>query len=101
MKPFRAAVALYPYCEIPEPINTPTLVLIGSADQWTSADECARFVDRLPPPHEMTLRVFAGADHVFDHPGMNIVELGKINRYHPEAAEQAIRMAREFLRERL
>ncbi len=101
MKPFRAAVALYPECETPEPINTPTLVLIGGDDQWASADECVRYVDRLPPPHEMTLRVFAGAHHVFDHPGIDMVELGKINRYHPEAAEQAIEMIRALFSERL
>ena len=101
MKPFRAAVALYPYCGEPEQINTPTLVLIGGADQWTLAEECVRLLDKLPPPHEMTLKVFPGAHHVFDHPGFDFEELGLIVRSDPEAAAQAIRMTREFLSERL
>ena len=101
MEPFRAAVALYPYCKKPEPINTPTLILIGAADQWTSADECVQFLERIPPPHEMTLKVFPGAHHVFDHPGMDMVELGLINRYQPEAAELAFEMIREHFDERL
>jgi dienelactone hydrolase len=97
MKPFRVAVALYPNCQKTEAINTPTLILIGGADQWHSADTCVGFLERLPPPHQLTLKVFAGAHHVFDHPGMDMVELGKINRYHPEAAEQAFEMILEHL----
>ncbi len=101
MEPFRVAVALYPNCQKPESINAPTLILIGSADQWHSADACVGFLERLPPPHQLTLKVFPGAHHVFDHPGMDMVELGKINRYHPEAAEQAFEMIREHLGEQL
>ena len=37
VSPFRAAVAFYPSCVEPAPINTPTLVLIGSKDNWTPA----------------------------------------------------------------
>ena len=101
MKPFRAAVAFYPYCGEPEQIDTPTLVLIGGADQFTLADECVRHLDRLPPPHEMTLKVFPGAHHVFDHPEIDFEEHGKIVRSDPEAAAEAIRITREFLSERL
>ena len=98
---FRAAVALYPNCQKPESINVPTLILIGSADQMHSADACVRFLEKIPPPHEITLKVFPGAHHVFDQPGMDMVEVGKINRYHPEAAELAIEMIREHFDERL
>ena len=101
MKPFRAAVVYYPECGEPEPIDTPTLVLIGGADQWNQADECVRHLDGLPPPHEMTLKVFPGAHHSFDHPGIDIVELGMIVRSDPKAAVEAIRMTREFLSERM
>jgi dienelactone hydrolase len=100
MKPFRAAVVYYPECGEPEPIDTPTLVLIGGADQWNQADDCVRHLDRLPPPHEMTLKVFPGAHHSFDHPGLDSEGFGGIVRYDPEAAAQAIRMTREFLSER-
>jgi dienelactone hydrolase len=97
MEPFRVAVALYPNCQKPESINAPTLILIGSADQWHSADECVGFLEKLPQPNQLTLKVFPGAHHVFDHPGMDMVELGKINRYHPEAAKQAFELIREHL----
>ena len=49
----------------------------------------------------MTLKVFDGAHHGFDHPGIDIVEFGNIVRSDPEAAAQAIQMTREFLSERL
>jgi len=101
MEPFRAAVALYPLCGEPEPINTPTLVLIGGEDTWTPAGQCVRYLDRLPPPHEMTVKVFPGAGHVFDHPGIEFEELGHNIRSHPEAGAQAIRMTREFLNAKL
>ncbi len=101
MKPFRAAVAFYPECGEPEKIDTPTLVLIGGADQWLQVEDCVRHLDRLPPPHEMTLKVFPGAHHGFDHPGIDFEELGLIVRSDPEAAAQAIQMTREFLSERL
>jgi dienelactone hydrolase len=101
MEPFRAAVALYPLCGVPEPIITPTLVLIGGADNWTPADQCVQYLEELQTPHEMTLKVFPDAYHVFDHPGIDIVELGHIVRSDPEAAAQAIRMTREFLNDQL
>ena len=100
-KPFRAAVAFYPSCVEPEPIDTPTLILIGSEDNWTPADHCVAYLDKLQPPHEMTLKVFPGAHHAFDHPGIDIVEFGHIVRSDPKAAAQAIRMTREFLGKRL
>lgn len=101
MKPFGAAVALYPLCGEPEPIDTPTLVLIGGADNKTPADQCVQYLDRLQRPHEMTLKVFPGAHHVFDHPGIDFKVLGTIVRSDPEAATQAIQITREFLNDRL
>ena len=75
--------------------------MIGAADQWTSEDECVQNLERIPPPHEMTLKVFPGAHHVFDQPRMDMVEQGKINRYHPEAAKQAVTMVRGHFVEQL
>jgi len=61
-----------------------------------------RYLDRLPPPHEMTLKVFPGAHHLFDHPGLDFESHdGLIVRSDPKAAAEAIRMTREFLSERL
>jgi len=100
MQPFQAAIAFYPLCSVPEPINTPTLILSGSEDSWTPAVLCEQYVEKLQPRHEITLRVFAGAHHLFDHPGID-KDTGHIVRSNPEAAAQASQMSREFLEERL
>ncbi len=101
MSPFRAAVALYPLCGEPEPTIIPTLVLIGGEDNWTPAQHCVMYFDKLKRPHEMTLKVFPGAHHLFDHPGIDRVDLGYILRSDPETATQANQMIRKFLGERL
>lgn len=98
---FQAPVALYPLCGEPEPIDTPTLILIGSDDNWNPADQCRAYMSKLQPPHEVILEVFPGAHHVFDHPGIDIVELGHIVRSNPEATAQAVRMTRELLSKRM
>ena len=101
MKPFQAAIAFYPLCSEPESINAHTLILTGDKDSWTPVELCVQYVDKLQPQHEITLKVFAGAYHAFDHPGIDIVELGYVVRSDPEAAAEASQMAREFLEERL
>jgi dienelactone hydrolase len=99
MKPFQAAIAFYPLCSTPEPINTPTLILSGSEDSWTPAELCAEYVEKLQPQHEVTLQVFTGAYHAFDHPGIDTIDAGYIIRSNPQAAARASQMAREFLQE--
>ena len=106
MKPFKAAIALYPLCSVPEPfgpepINTPILIMTGDKDSWTPVELCEQYAGKLHSENEIELKVFAGAYHAFDHPGIDIVELGYIVRSHPEAATEATQMAREFLRERM
>ena len=97
MAPFKAAIPLYPLCSEPEPINTPTLIMSGSEDNWTPAELCARYVEKLEPRHKIWLQVFAGAHHLFDHPGIDTVDSGYIVRSNPEAAARASETAREFL----
>jgi dienelactone hydrolase len=106
-KPFRAAVALYPYCGDSEQIvDKPTLLLIGEKDEWTPANLCVQYVNTLQSPHETTLKVFPGAHHVFDLEGIDSQGKGvidgqlkdRIYRYDPRAAEKAIQMIHEFLR---
>jgi len=106
MKPFQAAIAFYPLCRVPEPfgpepINTPILILTGDKDIWTPVELCEQYAGKLDSQNEIELKVFAGAYHAFDHPGIDIVELGYIVRSHPEAAAEATQMTREFLQERL
>lgn len=101
MEPFQAAIAFYPLCSEPEPVNTPTLVMVGSADSWTPATLCEEYLVKSPSPRLLTLRVFDGAYHLFDHPGIDEVELGFVIRSDPEAAAEADTLAQGFLKEHL
>jgi len=99
MKPFQAAIAFYPHCGKPESINTPTIILTGDKDSWTPAELCEQYVEKLHSQNEIQLKVFANAYHAFDHPGIEIVELGYVVRSNPEAAAEASLITREFLEE--
>ena len=99
MKPFQAAIAFYPHCGKPESINTTTLILTGDKDSWTPAELCEEYVGELHSQYEIELKVFAGAYHAFDHPGIDIVELGYIVRSNPKAAAEASQITQEFLEE--
>lgn len=99
MRPFQAAIALYPLCSTPEAINTPTLILTGDKDSWTPSILCEQYVDQLQSRHEIKLKVFAGAYHAFDHPGIDTLELGYIVRSNPQAAAEARQLTRQFLQE--
>jgi dienelactone hydrolase len=101
MKPFQAAIAYYPMCIEPEPINTPTLILSGSEDRWLPAELCEQYVDKLQSQHEVTLKVFTGAYHGFDIVGIDTIDAGYIVRYNQKAADESFRISREFLQERL
>ena len=99
--PFRAAIAFYPLCNPMRQVVTPALILIGDQDRWVSSDWCAKYVDALPEPHDVTLEVFQGAHHLFDVEGLDTEELGFTLRYHPDAARKANEMIRSFLTEHL
>jgi dienelactone hydrolase len=99
MKPFQAAIAFYPLCSVPEPINTPSLILTGDMDQWNPAVLCEQYLDKLQPQHEIRMKVFAGAYHAFDIVGLDTIDTGYIVRYNQKAADEAFRMSREFLEE--
>ena len=68
---FRSAVALYPGCrrlrQTAWSARVPTLILIGSADDWTLASACQQMVAGA---HERSARaeiiVYPGAHHEFD-----------------------------------
>lgn len=98
---FQAAIVFYPLCGVPDPTDTPTLILIGSDDNRTPPDQCRTYVNKLEHPHEVVLEVFPGAHHEFDDPGVDNVEVDQIARSNADATAQAIRMTREFLSERM
>lgn len=101
VKPFQAAIAFYPYCREPVPIDPPTLILTGEEDQWHPAEFCTEYLSKSPSKNKITLKVFAGAYHSFDEPGADGIEAGQTYRYHPEAAAKASNLARKFLEEKL
>ncbi len=70
---FRSAVALYPGChrlgDFAWSARVPTLILIGRADDWTSADACERMVaGARGRSAQARIVVYAGAYHGFDNP---------------------------------
>lgn len=101
VEPFQVAVAFYPICSTPEPISTPTLILTGSNDHWTPAELCVPYVEQLKAQHAISLKVFADAYHLFDHPGIDTTDSGYVIRSHPAAAAEASELVREFLDSRL
>jgi dienelactone hydrolase len=72
-KDFRAAVALYPGCRrlanAAWSARVPTLILIGRADDQSSAAACQQMVaGARGRSARVTIQVYPGAYHDFDHP---------------------------------
>ena len=68
---FAAGIAWYPYCPDSTAFVAPLLILIGEADDWTSADRCKRLFERLqnqPDAPPIVFRSFPGATHAYDYP---------------------------------
>ena len=102
--PFRAAVAFYPICPRgTPPLTNDLLILIGDADDWSSAAKCEAYVDRYgaDAPHRPVLKVYPGATHRFDANRKSRVYFGHHLAYDPQAAADAIERTRKFLAERL
>jgi dienelactone hydrolase len=86
---FRSAVALYPSCrrlrETAWSARVPTLILIGSADDWTPAASCQQMVagarDRSA---RVQIVVYPGAHHEFDRANSPIrLRTGLVNTVDP------------------
>ncbi len=99
--PFRAAVALYPYC--PNKLarcDAPLLILIGELDDHVSAELCQNMKKAWmegDTQHEVILKVYPGAYHYFDYEGMNKTVLGHRIQYDKVAAADAIIQVKNFL----
>ena len=68
---FAAAIAFYPNCFKTGYFSAPTLILIGTGDDWTPAADCTEMMTRLARTghaDNVTLRTFPGATHAFDIP---------------------------------
>ena len=102
---FRAVVAFYPLCRaVVGRLVIPTLILIGALDEWTPAADCSDKIDAWGtdgPPIELV--VYPGVHHSFFYPelqpGRKI--FGHWLEYNEEAATDATRRMREFLKRHL
>jgi dienelactone hydrolase len=86
---FRSAVVFYPNCrrlrETAWSARVPTLVLIGSADDWTAASACQQMVAGA---HDRSARVqivvYPGAHHEFDRANTPLrLRTGLVNTLDP------------------
>jgi dienelactone hydrolase len=102
---FRAAVAFYPLCRaVGLRPGIPTLILIGAADDWTPAEDCARKVASWGaegPPIELV--VYPGTHHGFYYPHLQPGRklLGHWVEYNGDAADNASVRMRQFLHHHL
>jgi dienelactone hydrolase len=86
---FRSAVALYPSCrrlrETAWSARVPTLILIGSADDWTPASACQQMVaDAHDRSARVQLVVYPGAHHEFDWANSPVkLRTGLVNTVDP------------------
>lgn len=110
---FRSAVALYPGCRrlnnAAWSARVPTLILIGRADDQTSAVICQRMVaGARGRSARVAIHVYAGAYHDFDHPNRPLqVRLGSVfsvdgtgrthTGTHPAARADALKRVPEWL----
>lgn len=86
--------------------NTPLLILIGKEDDWANASGCSFYMPGEAgyyleePKHEVILKIYPGAYHDFDWPGVESIP-GHILKYDPEATADAIVRVKNFLAKHL
>jgi len=95
-KPFKAAVAYYPYCTSLFDLNAPLLILIGAEDDWTPAGLCQT---RLPSnsPHDIILKIYPETHHGFFFPVRSQIYYGHRIGYSPNATRDAKERTIKFL----
>jgi dienelactone hydrolase len=84
-KPFKAAIAFYPYCSVDlEYMDAPLLILIGELDRLCPAALCKNTMPSDKTRLEVTLKIYPGEHHVFEYK-------------KSKAADDAIAQAKKFL----
>lgn len=99
VKPFRAAIALYPWCGDPTELDAPLLILTGERDDWSPVARCRAFA--AGTRGEVALTVYPNAHHAFDLPDLDLRQDGHVMRYDAEAADDAWRQIVAFLEKNL
>jgi dienelactone hydrolase len=96
--PFKAAIAFYPYCDMPlYNLNAPLLILTGESDDLLKAKWCTEMMPSEQPDLEIILKIYPGAYHDFDWEGMDELYEGHRLLYDPVAAKDAINQVKKFL----
>jgi dienelactone hydrolase len=97
-RPFRAAVALYPYCRtLLYGLDAPLLILIGGLDELTPAYRCEQMGLIGASAHRVTLRVYPDATHSFDVDRPDRYYGGHVLKYSPGASRDAQVRVKRFL----
>ena len=102
--PFRAAVALYPYCHVPEfDPDALAIILIGELSGTFPAEKCSTLINRGEIARNVTLKIYPGAYFAFDLEGGEKIGSvgGRTLKYDPEAAADAIARVKDFLAKHL
>jgi dienelactone hydrolase/TfoX/Sxy family transcriptional regulator of competence genes len=119
---FRAAVAFYPFCDVTDVFDTPLLILIGGADDWTPASLCRGAVTaarQMNSPAPVAIKVYPGAVHGYDDewsadpvrvgawargksgasaaPGGGLNYFGHLLKFDPDALADTLPRVEQFL----
>jgi dienelactone hydrolase len=97
--PFKASVLFYPSCYYGQDqyIAIPTLILIGSKDDWTPAHRCVELDRVVSNPEMLELVVYDGAYHDFDRKKQGYrTYLGHVLKYDVKATRDAKERTRAF-----
>ncbi len=102
---FTAGIAWYPGCGWTKAgLTGPVLILIGDADEWTNAEVCRRFAERIAAEGQagqLVLRIYPGATHAFDAQGSMRTYAGHPIKPDPVAAADAWNQVVEFLHQHI
>lgn len=103
---FAAAVAFYPGCDPRDPpgrpLETDTLILIGSADDWTPVGRCAKWRNAVQTDQQvLQMKIYPGARHGFDAPRPPHFYAGHYVGQDPTALADSLTETRRFLDRRL
>lgn len=89
--PFRAAIAFHPQGSTltgTDRVLTPTLLLLGSADNWTLPSASLRLASEHRDDDSLRAIVYQGATHSWDEPGgTRTIFNGAILAFDPVATE--------------
>ena len=101
---FQAAVAFYPWCDAPERLDLPAMILSGTADDWAPASRCENAVAETGGgSSSVTLHLLDGATHAFDGTGGAIGPraFDPDLRHNAEATDLAVQSLKAFLDDHL